>query len=139
MEVGCVFFASSLLVDVSAAVLSSSLKFLGLRWAPAPFQHRSAGWFVLSQVGHFGYSFLVSCPSLRRCSSFRLSFQQSSLTCPGYLQSLQVMLGSMPEERRPVPGRVAVGAVDIVGTGMSSPSSSPLSSSSRSKWVTISS
>ena len=25
----------------------------------------------------------------------------------------------MPKERRPVPGRVAVGAVDIVGTGMS--------------------
>ena len=44
----------------------------------------------------------------------------------------------MPEEMRPVPGRVAVGEADIVGTGMSSPLSSPLSSSSRSSWVTIS-
>ena len=65
------------------------------------------------------------------------SFRQSSLTCPVFLQSLQVTFGSTPEERRPVPRRVAVGVVDIVGTGMSSLSSSPLSSSSRSKCVTI--
>ena len=45
----------------------------------------------------------------------------------------------MPDERRPVPSRVAAWAVDIVGTGMSSPSSSPFSSNSRSSWVTISS
>ena len=51
-----------------------------------PTSFRKFGWFVLSQVGHFGYSFLVSCPSLRRCSSFRLSFQDSSLTCSGFLQ-----------------------------------------------------
>ena len=47
-----------------------------------------------------------------------------------------VVFGSMSDERRTVPGRVAVGGVDIVGTGMSSPSSSPFSSSSCSRLVT---
>ena len=38
---------------VSSVLELSNLRFLGLRWAPAPFHHCSAGWFVLLQVGHF--------------------------------------------------------------------------------------
>ena len=43
IEVVCLFGTSLVLVGVSSVLESSSLRFLGLRWAPAPFQHRSAG------------------------------------------------------------------------------------------------
>ena len=56
MKTVCLF-ASPLLVDASSVLNYSTLKVLGFRWDPAPFHHRSAGWFLLSHVGHFGYSF----------------------------------------------------------------------------------
>ena len=130
MEFVVLVLVSPWLVDASSVLDFSSFKFLGLRWAPAPFQHRSAWWFVLSHVGHFGYSFLVDCPSLlfTLACSLRLSFRQSSLTWPGFLQQLQVALESIPEERGLVPGRDVDGAEVMVGTGRSSFSSRPFNS-----------
>ena len=48
-------------------------------------------------------------------------FSAFILDMSGFFAIVAGNVWSMPEERRPVPCRVAVGAVDIVGTGMSSP------------------
>ena len=128
-------------MEASSVLESSSVRFLGLRWASVPFQHRSAGWFVLVQVGHFGFFFLVPCPSLCFCSSFLYNFRQSSLTCQGWFAKIacNIWVNARRKEACSRSCRVVVGALDNVRTGMLSPPSSPLSSKSRSKWVTISS
>ena len=71
MEVVCLFWVLLLLVDASSVLESSSLKFLGLRWTPAPFQHRSAGCFVCYKSGTLDTPFWYSG---RRCGFVLLSF-----------------------------------------------------------------
>ena len=100
MEVVCSLLASLWFVDSSSVLESSNLRFLGLRSAPAPFEHRSAGRFAFSQFVHLGYPFLVFWSSLRICISFLLSLRHSSFVWPGFLQLLQVISGSMSGERR---------------------------------------
>ena len=66
-------------------------------------------------------------------------FRQSSLVWLFAVFASDSFVNAGGKERRLLPGRNANGALEMVGTGMWSPSSSPFSSSSHSMCVTISS